>query len=146
MKKLIALCLVAVTLLSFTGCKSNSGTFALEEDGDIIKITLDNFCGEKKIEIEHPTPSGETLFCSVVLVEGKLRAYSTDYRVFNTEQKFFDVESGDGRENDGVYVDEGVTRITLTFIADSSTSGIVYLCFKRNVVNNLPMEAFDMEK
>ena len=142
MRKIIAFCLMITMVTCFSSCRAKNSSVTVEEDGNIIKIIIDNFSGEEKIKIDHEGMGEGTLFCSVLITEGKLKAVSRGNSVFSRDQEFFDVDAKDGRKNDGVYVDANVKTVTLILAANEQTSGIVYLSFDRNVVNNLPYDCF----
>ena len=140
MKRTISLILIILTLFSVVSCSANKGTVSVSEEGNVIKITVDEFRGKEKIKINHEEIGDGTMFCSVMVTEGSLQAFTRESGLFASDQEYFDVDAGDGRENEGVYVFEGISFITLTLIADEPTSGIVYICFEREVVNYLPFD------
>lgn len=142
MKRFLSIVLIIAMMISIVGCASYEGSVVVETEEKIIKITLDNFSGEEEIKIDHEGIGEGTLFCSVLITEGKLKAVRKNDSIFSRDQEFFDVDAKDGRKNDGVYVEEKVKNVTLILTSDEETSGIVYLCFERNVVNNLPYDCF----
>ncbi len=74
MKKILAIILVLCTLC-LSSCRIFVGGVAVERFDEHVRIRLDGFVGEKRIEIPHDSPNENGIYYSVSITNGSLSVY-----------------------------------------------------------------------
>ncbi len=129
MKKLFAIIILISTLCLFS-CNSAAKSITVEETDDIVKITLDNFIGEKKIKLSHDNTGECSLYYKTNITSGEIDV-SYDWGLFFDDEELFEAETYDNATG-GIYVDSSVSKVTIILDADEITSGEIYFAFSQN--------------
>ena len=126
MKKLLAIILLFSVFL-FSGCNLSNKGVAVSETGEYVKITLDNFEGNQKIQIKHENPSECSLYYKTSISDGSLTLYYDEGLLWKTKQLFCASVGSDA--NSGIYVDSSVGKLTIIIKSTQVTSGEILFCF-----------------
>lgn len=128
MKKLLAV-IILISVLCLVGCNSTFGTVTVEETDGIVKITLEDFIGEKKIKLHHENKGECSLYYSSDITKGEIDV-SYDWGLFFDDEELFEAEQFDNATG-GIYVDSSASTVTLILEADELTSGEIFFAFSQ---------------
>ena len=128
MKKILAIILVFCALC-LSGCRVFVNGVAVERFDEHVRIRLDNFVGEKRIEIPHESPNESGIYYSVSIMSGSLSIYYDQGWLWESE-KLFDASAGDSFTDGGNYVDSSTTKITVILKSESEVSGEIFIAFE----------------
>ena len=127
MRKPLAILLVFCTLC-FSGCSLSNKGIAVEETDECTKITLDNFEGKQKIEIDHDSPNEGGLYYSTNITNGSVTV-SYDEGWLWEAYELFTVSNDTNSIGGGYYIDSSTSRIIIIIEAEQKTSGEILLGF-----------------
>ena len=127
MKKILAI-MLALCTLCLSSCRIFIDGVAVEKFDEHVRIGLDGFVGEKRIEIPHESPNESGIYYSVSITSGNLSVYYDQGWLWKSE-KLFDASTGDSFADGGNYVDGNTTKITVILKSDSEVSGEIFIAF-----------------
>ena len=128
MKKILAIILV-LSIFSLSGCRVFVNGVSVVQLNEHVMIKLDDFVGEKRIEIPHESPNESGIYYSVSITSGSMTAYYDQGWLWEAE-KLFDASEGDSFADGGHYVDSSTTKITVILTSESAVSGEIFIGFE----------------
>ena len=132
MKRVVSILMLIALVPMMFGCNMLNSGLSVDEDSDVIRISLDGFEGYRVIRIDHDNPGEGTLFFSVEISEGSLKASYRDYGILlGTTLPYFTVNESDGKKTGGTYVDSSVAVARIILEANEPVSGEILLSFNR---------------
>ena len=129
MKKLFSMVLL-ISMLLLSSCTQLNKSITLENTGEIIKITLDNFKGSEKIKIKHENSGECSLYYKTSINKGSVDI-SYDQGWIWDEYPLSSISS-DKNTNGGVYIDSSVKTVTIILDAREESSGEIFFCFSKD--------------
>ena len=128
MKKILAIILV-LSIFSLSGCRVFVNGVSVVQLNEHVMIKLDDFVGEKRIEIPHESPNESGIYYSVSITSGSMTAYYDQGWLWEAEP-LFEASAGDSFADGGNYVDSNTTKITVILKSDSAVSGEIFIGFE----------------
>ena len=128
MKKILAIILV-LCIFCLSGCRVFVNGVSVVQLNEHVMIKLDDFVGEKRIEIPHESLNESGIYYSVSITSGSLTAYYDQGWLWEAES-LFEASAGDSFADGGHYVDSNTTKITVILKSDSAVSGEIFIGFE----------------
>ena len=127
MKKILSFILLPFALC-FSSCGIVTKGVEVEQSDEYTKIILDNFEGNKKIEISHDSPNESCLYYSTNIKSGSVTVSCDQGLLWDTDE-LFTADADNNLTDGGYYIDSSTSKITIIIMAEQKTSGEILLGF-----------------
>lgn len=129
MRRLLSI-LVIISMLMLSSCKFSNPGITVEKTDDFIKITLDDFEGNQKINIKHEETGDCSLFYQINIEEGNINVSYKEGWIWDTLPLCN--ASTDTNTNGGAYIDSSTSTVTIILDSSEPTSGELLFCLSNN--------------